>query len=515
MYTLAHLPRKGALHYPDRTAVVFENTRMTYKDLNERVNRLANALSSQGFRKGQRLAVLAENTHKYLEIYFAAAKLGMSITPLNFRLADPEITHILNDSESACLFVADGYEEKIKALQEELKGIRTYISVDNPTDGFLSYEELLCSSSSKEPDIVVNENDMAILFYTGGTTGLPKGVMQSHRNIMTGIMGALIPLAFTKEDATCFVLPLFHVSIWPAFCLLMAGGKVVINRKPDLNRILQLIQDEACTHINAVPTIYGWIVENCDLTAYDLSSLRIITYAGSPFPTEVLKKCIHTFGPIFQQAYGMTECVGGTGLKKEDHVLEGEKSQLLASAGKASLMVDVCIMDEDDQTLNPHEIGEVCIRGECVMMGYWKNPELTKKVIRDGWYHTGDMGYLDHDEYLFLVDRKSDMIVTGGENVYPQETESVLYAHEAVSMAAVVSAPDEKWGERVQAVVTLKPDMSVTEQELLAFCKERLAGYKVPKSIEFWESLPTTPVGKILRKDIKKKFWGDHERTIG
>jgi len=515
MYTLAHIPRKGALHNPERTAVVFEDTRLTYRDLNHRVNRLANAISSLGFKKGERVAVLAENTHKYLEIYFAAAKLGMSITPLNFRLADPEIIHILNDSESVCLLVADGYEEKIKLLQKELKEIKTCISMDNQTEGFLYYEELLSSASSKEPEVLVDEEELAILFYTGGTTGLPKGVMQSHRNIMTGIMGALIPLAFTKEDSTCFVLPMFHVSIWPAFCLLLAGGKVVINRKPDLNRILKLIQDEGCTHINAVPTIYGWMVENCDITAYDLSSLRIITYAGSPFPPEILKKCITAFGPIFQQAYGMTECIGGTGLKKEDHVLEGEGSRLLASAGKASLSVDVCIKGENDQQVKPGEIGEVCLRGKTVMMGYWKNPELTQNVIRDGWYHTGDMGYLDEGEYLFLVDRKSDMIVTGGENVYPQETENVLYQHGAVSMAAVVSAPDPKWGERVQAVVTLKPDMTVTEQELIDFCKARLAGYKVPKSIEFWDSLPTTPVGKILRKEIKTKFWKESDRRIG
>ncbi len=514
MYTLAHIARKGALNYADRTAVVFEDTRLTYKELNDRVNRLADALSTQGFKKGEAIAVLAENTHKYLEIYFAAAKLGMSLTPLNFRLADPEITHIINDSESKHLFVGDGYEERVQQIRKEIKEVQTFISMDNPMDGCLIYEELIDSGSTKEPDLIVDENDMAVLFYTGGTTGLPKGVMQSHRNLMTGVISATIPLAFTKEDATCFILPMFHVSLWPALCILMVGGKVVINRKPDLNKILQLIQDEKCTHINAVPTLYGWLLEHCDLSQYDLTSLRSITYAGSPFPTEMLKKCIQAFGPIFQQGYGMTECLGGTGLKQEDHELEGPRSRLLTSAGKESLGVDVCVMDEEGNRAKTEEIGEICIRGASVMMGYWKNPEATKKAIRDGWYHTGDMGYLDKEHYLFLVDRKSDMIVTGGENVYPKETELVLYKHDAVSMAAVVSAPDEKWGERVQAVVTLKPGMTVTEAELIDFCKKRLAGYKVPKAIEFWEALPTTPVGKILRKDIKKKFWVNHDRSI-
>ncbi len=311
------------------------------------------------------------------------------------------------------------------------------------------------------------------------------------------------------------MLPLFHVSFWPAFAVLLDGGKVVINRKPDLNGILQLIQDEKCTHINAVPTLYGWLLQLANPDAYDLSSLRLITYAGSPFPPELLKQCIIKFGNKFEQAYGMTECVGGTVLFKEDHVLEGPKSKLLASAGKASLGVEVQVVDEADHPVKPNQIGEITIRGKVVMMGYWKNPELTAATLRGGWYHTGDMGYLDQEGYLFLVDRKADMIVTGGENVYPKETEDILYQHPAVAMAAVVSAPDERWGERVQAVVVLKSDQQATEEELIAYCKERLAGYKCPKAIEFWPQLPTTAVGKILRKDVKKKFWEGRERSIG
>ena len=515
MYTLGDIPRKSSIARPEAEAVVFEDVRLTHQQLNRRVNALGNALKSLGVAGADRLTVLAENTHKYLEIYFAAGKLGISVTPLNFRLSDQEVIHIVNDSEATVFFAADGYEDRAMNLKDQVGRISHWIAMDNPTDGFLFYEDLIAGAGVEEPGPDPDENAMAILMYTGGTTGLPKGVMMSHRNIMTAVIASLIGSGFTWEDSTCFVLPLFHVSFWPALCLLMAGGKVVINRKPDLNGILKLIQDEKCTHINAVPTIYGWMLQFADVDAYDLSSLRSITYAGSPFPPEVLKQCIKTFGDKFGQGYGMTEALGGTMLSDKDHVLEGERSRLLASAGKEGLCSEVRVFNQNDEPATVGEIGEVVIRGKHVMMGYWKNPELTAEVLRGGWYHTGDMGYLDDEGYLFLVDRKADMIVTGGENVYPKETEDALYEHPAVAMAAVVSAPDEKWGERVQAVVVLKPDQSATEEELIAHCKERLAGYKCPKAVAFWDNIPTTPIGKILRKDVKMTFWEGRGRSIG
>lgn len=515
MYKLGDIPRKSALHFPNREAIVFENTRLTYHQLNDRINRLANALTKMGFKKGDRVSVLAENTHKYLETYFAAAKLGMSVTPLNFRLSDDELVHIVNDSEASGLFVGDGYEERAENLRKRLAAVQAWIAYDGLMPALINYETMLGRASGTEPVVETDENDLVVLMYTGGTTGLPKGVMMSHRNLMTAVLSATIAMGFTKDDATCFVLPLFHVSFWPALCALMVGGKVAINRKPDLNGILKLIQDEKCTHINAVPTLYGWLLQFANVDAYDLSSLRSITYAGSPMPTEVLKQCIQKFGNILSQAYGMTEALGVTQLPEWDHFIEGDKSKLLASAGKPILCAEINVLDEHDQPVKPGEIGEIVVRGRHVMMGYWKKPELTQNALRGGWYHSGDMGYMDEDGYLYLVDRKADMIVTGGENVYPKEVEDVLYEHSAVSMAAVVSAPDKKWGERVQAVVVLKKDQSITQDELIEFCKKKLGGYKCPKAIEFWDALPTTPIGKILRKDVKKKFWEGHTRSIG
>ncbi len=515
MYTLGDIVRRSALNYPDFEAIVFENNRLTYSELNQRTNRLANALVEKGYGKGDRVTVLAENTHKYLELYFSVSKLGVSLTPLNFRLSDTELTHIVNDSEATCLLVGDGYEERALGLKPELKNIREWIALDNELPGCQYYERIIEGATSDEPEVEVDEEEMAILMYTGGTTGLPKGVMMSHRNLMTAFMSSILIAGFDRRDATCFILPLFHVSFWPAMAILMVGGKVVINRKPDLNEILRLIQDEKCTHINSVPTIYQWILQLTNPDDYDLSSLRSMTYAGSPFPPEILKQCIQKFGNIFSQGYGMTEALGATGLGEWDHELEGGKSRLLASAGKPSPCAEIRIVDENNIPMPANGIGEILIKGKHVMMGYWKKPDLTREVIRNGWLHTGDMGYVDNDGYLFMVDRKADMIVTGGENVYPKETEDVLYQHPAVMECAVVSAPDEKWGERVQAVVTMKPDQTVSPEELIAHCKDNLSGFKCPKNIEIWEEIPKTPIGKIIRKDVKKKFWDGQERSIG
>ncbi|MCU0577767.1 MAG: AMP-binding protein, partial [Desulfobacterota bacterium] len=299
MYTLGDIPRNGAINFPDRTAVVFEGTRYTYLEFNTRINRCAHALISLGCVKGDRVAVMADNCSKYLEAYFAAAKIGMSVTPINVRLGDDEVTFIVNDCEAKVFMAGDGYEDRAVRIKGKNPGIQIWISLDNPVQGFLSNEELLGESSDEEPGVDtydVHEDDLAILMYTGGTTGAPKGVMMSHRNaLMSGIASALQG-GVTKDDSTCFVLPIFHVSWWPILTILLVGGKVCINRKPNLDMIFRLIEDEKCTHMNLVPTIYGWMVDYPNVEKYDLSSLRLLTYAGSPFPVEILKKCIRKLG---------------------------------------------------------------------------------------------------------------------------------------------------------------------------------------------------------------------------
>ena len=519
MYNLGDIPRAAAIHYPDRIAVVFEGQRWTYREFNARINRFANALVAVGCKKSQRLTVMADNCSKYLEAYFAAAKLGMSVTPLNTRLGDDEIVFIINDSEATRLIVGDGYEEKVRILMPKLKNIETWISFDNHLDGFLDYDSLLKDATEAEPDLDeydVQEDDLAILMYTGGTTGLPKGVMLSHRNCMLSGTMAALSMNLNRDDATCYVLPIFHVSWWPILAIMTVCGKVCINRKPDLDIIFKLIQDEKCTHMNLVPTIYGWMADYPNIEKYNLSSLRILSYAGSPFPTEVLVRCIKKFGNIFGQGYGSTETAGApvTMLSWDDHHLQGPKTKYLTSAGKAAPCSRIKIVDENDNPVPTGEIGEICVRGKHVMLGYWKNPKLTAEVLRGGWLHMGDMGYMDADSYVYMTDRKADMIISGGENVYPKEVEDIIYRHPAVQECSVVSAPDAKWGEIVQAVVVLKPGQQTTEQDIIEHCKAGLAGYKCPKAVAFWDAIPKTIVGKIEKKKIKESFWQGHKRTI-
>jgi long-chain acyl-CoA synthetase len=516
MFMLGDVPKKGATLFPEKTALVFEGIRISYREMNERVNRFANALIALGCKKGERLAILSENTHKYMEVYFSAAKAGMSVTPLNFRLSNSELTHIVNDSEASVYMAGDGYEKRSQALRDDLKNIRIWIALDSPFEGYLDYEDLMRGASAEEPRVELNEDDLMILMYTGGTTGLPKGVMLSHRNLLTAMYGLIIAYSLTRHDIECFILPLFHISLWPVLCILMVGGRVVIMRKPDLQNTLKTIQDEKCTRIVLVPTLLVWILELPNLDEFDLSTLRSITYAGSPMPPEILKRCIEKFGNIFGQGYGLTEAAPlATALFPEDHAFEGPKAGLLKSVGKEGPTVEIRVVDKNDRPVKPGEVGEITARGKNIMQGYWKNPELTAETLRRGWLHTGDMGSIDEKGYIYLLDRKADMIVTGGENVYPKETEDILYEHPAVQECAVVSAPDKKWGERVQAVVVLKAGCTVTEEELIRDCKGKIAGYKCPKKIEFWNELPKTPIGKILRKDIKRHFWEGQEKLIG
>jgi len=507
MYTLADLPRNGAALYGHRTAVVFEGTTMSYAELNRRVNRAAHALIGFGVRPGERIAILADNSERYLEAYLAAAKLGVSVTPLNIRLSDRELDHIVRDSEAVAIVAGDGYEKQALGLLSA-PAVRLGLSLDHDIDGLHSYAEAVVHASSDEPDperYQVSEDDLAVLMYTGGTTGSPKGVMLSHRNVMTAAIATVMHCGFTKDDATCFVLPIFHVSWWPVISLLLVGGKVVIVRKPDVPEILRLIQDERCTHMNLVPTLYRLLLDAAPVGSHDLSSLRILTYAGSPFPVEVLRRAIDVFGPVFVQGYGATETAGGpiTMFAADDHHLTGPDADLLASAGKPAVCSQVKIVDDADERLGPGRIGEVCARGKHIMTGYWKNPELTGKALQGGWYHTGDLGYLDERGYLFLTDRKADMIITGGENVYPTEVENVLYTHPAVLECSVVGVPNQRWIEIVHAVVVPRDNVEVSAEEIIEHCHRSLAGYKCPKKVTFVSALPQTAIGKISRKAIK------------
>ncbi|HEY5532580.1 MAG TPA: long-chain-fatty-acid--CoA ligase [Candidatus Anoxymicrobiaceae bacterium] len=508
MMVLGDIPTKYARLEPESECLVCEDVRLNWKQLNERVNRLAHGLAGLGVKKDTKVAVLAFNCHRYVEIYYATSKLGAIAVPLNFRLSLDELTYVINHSDAEVLMVGAELMDAAGQIMPKLENIRERISLEGAEEGWTDYEELLARSSDEEPDVEVDEDDLCQLQYTGGTTGLPKGVMLTHRNYITAAIGMGLANYFEAGDATLQVLPIFHTAWWPILVHHCAGGKGVIVKRFDLNEILSIAEKERVTHINMVPILFSWILDFPDLDKFDLSSIKYLTYAGAPMPADLMKRLIEKFGPIFQQGYGLTEAAPLVSiLKEEDQCRLGGAEELtrrISSAGRESIVTEVRLVDEEDNDVPVGEIGEIAVRGKNIMKGYWKDPELTAKALRGGWLHTGDMATADEYGFFYIVDRKNDLIITGGENVYPFEVEKILYEHPTVLEAAVVGVQDETWGEAVTAVVALKQGAEATEDELVKFVRERIAGYKTPKRIIFMDSIPKTAIGKILRREVRE-----------
>lgn len=519
MILISDIPRKHAKLYPNDEALVFEEYRFTWLQLNERINRLANGLISLDIKRSEHVAILAQNSHRFMEFYYAASRAGLVAVPLNWRLSRDELRYILNHSESIAFLVGEEYIDMANSLRPELPRIRHYISMDKPIEGMIDYESLLNESVATAHDSPINEDALFILMYTGGTTGLPKGVMISNRNILTATLGCVLSIKPERTDSTLMVLPLFHIAFWPVLSVHYVGAKAVLNKRFDLAWVLKTIQEERVTHMNIVPTIAGFMLTFPDLDKYDLSSMRALTYAGSPMPFELLMRLKEKFPNLdFGQGYGLTEASPTVALldEKDHRKTETEKDRRrLTSAGREALTIEVRVVNDKGEEVAPGEVGEITARGKNIMMGYWKNPELTAQTLINGWLHTGDMATVDEDGYIYIVDRKNDMIISGGENIYPREVEEVIFKHPAVLECAVVGVPDRIWGESVKAVVVLKAGQKATEDEIMVLCKKHLAGYKKPKSVDFVSSLPKTPIGKILRREIKAKYWEGYEKKIG
>lgn len=510
MNTLGDIPRKHSRLDPEKECMVCGDVRLNWKQLNERVNRLANALAGMGVEKGTKVATLALNCHRLIEIYYATSKIGAVAVPLNFRLAPDELVYIINHSDSEVLVVDHNTVEMAKGMLDRLERIRERIVFGTEAEGWLDYEGVLAEASDAEPDVEVSEDDLCHLQYTGGTTGLPKGVMLTHRNYLTSAIGMGLVLEFEPHYSTLQVLPIFHTAWWPVLLHHFAGCRAVIAPRFDFAEILATAERERVTHINMVPVLFSWLLDFPGADSYDLSSIKYFTYAGAPMPEELLRRCVAKFGPIFMQGYGLTEAAPlGTMLMMEDQCrLEGppELVRRINSCGREAMVTEVRVVDEEDNDVPVGEVGEIIIRGKNVMKGYWKDPELTAKTLRGGWLHTGDLATVDEHGFIYIVDRKNDMIITGGENVYPYEVERVLYEHPAVLTAAVVGVKSEKWGEEVTAVVVLKQGETATEDELIALCRSKIAGYKCPKRVVFVESIPTSAVGKVLRRQVRERL---------
>jgi long-chain acyl-CoA synthetase len=499
--------------YPEKLALICGDNRLTYKTFNERCNRLANFLHHLGIKKGEHFAILSKNCHRHFEIFFAAAKAGIVYIPLNYRLSARELTYIINDSESKILFFAKEYLPLVEIIQKELKGVKTYICTDDRIEGIPSYEELLSRSDPSEPDSSsIGEEDLVTIYYTSGTTGYPKGAMISHRNRITDLIHQVIDSEYIEpEDIHLNVGPLYHVGgLAQSHGHLYMGCTVVVLSEFDPKRIFELIEKERIQTFWAAPAMIQMLLDYPEAKRYDVSSLKTILYAGSPIPVELLKRAIGFFGEnLFIQFFGMTETGPQiTHLPRKDHVLQGTEKQLkrLRSVGVESQNVHARIVDNEDRDVPVGQVGEIIVKSDGVIKGYWNNPEETKKAIKEGWFHTGDMGYMDEDRYFYIVDRKKDMIISGGENIYSAEVENVLYMHPAISEAAVIGVPHEKWVETVKAVVVLKLGAKATEEEIIDFCKKNLASYKKPTSVEFLTEMPKTSTGKTFKRELRELY---------
>jgi len=513
--TMKELLNRTAQRYSDKTAFLFGNNRYTFKQFNQRVNSLVNALASLGVRKGDRVGILAYNCPQYFEV-FSVAKAGMVCVPLNYRSVGRELAYFVNNSEVSALILEKEFSDVVGSIRQELTGVKNFICLDATLENMLSYEQLINSFPPDEPKAEVKEDDAAVLFYTSGTTGLPKGSVHTHKGL---VAETIVPhREITSDDIALCVMPFFHVGgsaayLFPCFYF---GATTVILKRFDTALTLQTIEKEKITNTCLVPVMLARLMEHADFRKYDLSSLRTITYTGAPMPAETLRNGLKAFGNIFVQALGQTEANLLTVLTKEDHEagMSQKGSKLLESVGKPYYEGEIRIVDERNKEVPQGEVGEIVSSSDRIMKEYWKQPEETAKIMSGGWLHTGDMGRADEDGYIYLVDRAKDMIISGGENIYSREVEQVLETHPAVLESAVVGVPDEKWGESVKAIIVLRKGAKASESEIIDYCKERLASYKKPKSVEFWDSLPKNPSGKVLKKDIRDRYWQGYEKKV-
>ena len=511
--TYAEIIYRNALFHADDEAFVYGAERVTFSEFNARVNGLIHALTSLGLRKGDVIGILSWNCLEYMDFYGAAMKGGFIASPFNPRLHREELDYLINYSEAKILFVGPELVATVNSLRSRLPNVKHYVSLEGSAPDMISFRELLAATPSDEPDVSVKRDDPFLIFYTSGTTGVPRGALYTQQRKLDNVRIKALEIGAKSGDRHILVLPLFHIGgdshVWPFFYV---GGcnVIMMQRSFDPDAALQAIQQEKATDMQIVPAQLNAMLSQKTIHNYDLSSLRRIYYAASPMPVELLRKGLEIFGPIFSQGYGQTE--SGPQIcslpRKAHQVLDRppEEQKVLASCGQPSLGVHVRIINEKKEDVEPGVIGEVIAQSDSIMVEYWRKPDYTSETIVDGWLYTGDLGYYDEKGFIYLVDRKKDMIVTGGENVYSREVEDVLYKHPAIAEVAVIGIPDPVWVERVHAVVVLKTNATATESEIIGFCKDHVASFKSPKSVEFADVLPKSPQGKILKRELTKKY---------
>ena len=507
---------RNARYDPHRLALFFEGRRFTHKQLYERMCRAANGLMDRGLVPGERLAILAQNCSQGFEVFGAAELTGMIAVPINYRLSVAEMKAILADCQPSALVFEAQYREIAEELAAAIPSIRFSIRMDESAAG-CPYEAMLAAATPARPSVRADPEDTAYLIYTSGTTGRPKGVMLSHRALVTSAHAIAYEGNALPTDRMLIVMPMYHIGgKIEQLAFAIRSAATILQRAFTPTGVLKDIQEHRVTSAHLAPIMVQRLMSAPDLDDYDLSSLRLVQYASAPMSVALLRRAVAKFGPIFAQVYGLTEGLIGTILQPHQHLVDGSSLEVgrLASAGQAFSDGEIRVVRPDGADCAVDEIGEIIIGGTGNMSGYWNNHELTTQVLRHGWLHTGDMGYLDEDNYLFVADRKKDMIISGGENIYSREVEEALMLHPAVEEVAVIGVPDQEWGESVKACVVLRAGRSADFGELVEHCRARLAGYKKPRTIDFLEALPRMHNGKIDKKALRAPFWGGERRQV-
>ncbi len=513
---IADITRVQAEIRPDETAFWIEGEETTFKQLDTRANQVANGLTALGVGPDMRIGYLAKNTAIYYEMAFGAAKIRAVMNGINTRLAPPEVQYILADAAVSVLFVGPEFCEMVTAIKDQCPALQHVICLDAGHGDWPNYATWRDTQSEVAPAITPLDDDDVIQLYTSGTTGRPKGVMLTNANYTSYMQQCQMLDWATYEvgDAVMNAMPLFHVAGVNAGMLATAqGAKVVVLPEIVPKNILDLIEQQKIAHAFWVPAVILMLSQQPDFRSRDYSSLKQVFYGASPIAEDLLVLAVEVLEAQFTQVYGLTETVGGgTYLPPDAHDPARGK---LRSCGLPYPETEIRCVDAHGKAVPTGEVGEIAIKSGFVMKGYWNRPDATEEAIRDGFFYTGDAGYFDDEGFLYIHDRVKDMIVSGGENVYPAEVENAIFGHPDVADVAVIGIPDDKWGEAVKAIIVAKPGTDPTTDDIVKWARERIAGFKCPKTVDRVEEMPRNPSGKILRKDLREPYWKGRERQVG
>lgn len=508
--TLGELSAFNAAERPDREALIFEGRSTSYGQFDRLSNQVANALRDEGLQIGARVGYIGKNSDLFFQLVFGCAKSGAVLVGVNWRLTAREVAYILNDGKAEILFVSPEFSELGTLLQAQVPTLKRVVSMATGHPTWMAFETWRARGSHSAPDVTVTTDDVAIQMYTSGTTGHPKGVLLPHRAFFAMVRHPrredMEFEEWTENDVNLVAMPSFHIGgVGWGIAGLRAGARNVVIREFEAGVVLEMIRRYRMTKLFVVPTAMRMLLQHEKARTTDYSSLKFITYAASPIPLDLLREAIEVFRCGFVQLYGMTETTGGaTYLPPQDHDVNG--NERMRSAGKALPGVSLKIVDRGGSEVPTRTLGEICIRSPANMLGYWNLPAETADTLIDGYVHSGDVGFLDEDGYVYVLDRAKDMIISGAENICPADVENALRSHPAVADVAVIGVPDVRWGEAVKAIVVLVPGRPAGSEELIAHARGQIAGFKLPKTVDFVTELPRNPSGKVLKRELRERY---------